>query len=72
MLGLPPLPLAELAERCSSATLNLKEQLQQFEKVLIEDCMRRHHRHIDTVIAELGIARRTLYYRMKCLEISTN
>lgn len=72
VLGLPPLPRAELAERCSSATLNLKEQLQQFEKVLIEDCMRRHHRHIDTVIAELGIARRTLYYRMKCLEISTN
>jgi len=69
VLGLPALPRAEQSERCNT-TLNLKEQLQQFEKVLIEDCMRRHHRHIDKVIAELGIARRTLYYRMKCLEIS--
>ncbi|MBJ9977895.1 sigma-54-dependent Fis family transcriptional regulator [Pseudomonas sp. S75] len=73
VLGLPALPRAEPSERCTSTTtLNLKEQLQQFEKVLIEDCMRRHQRHIDTVIAELGIARRTLYYRMKCLEISMN
>ncbi|MFB4391342.1 MULTISPECIES: sigma 54-interacting transcriptional regulator [unclassified Pseudomonas] len=69
VLGLPALPRAEQSEPCST-TFNLKEQLQQFEKVLIEDCMRRHHRHIDKVIAELGIARRTLYYRMKCLEIS--
>ncbi|MBT2340232.1 MULTISPECIES: sigma 54-interacting transcriptional regulator [Pseudomonas] len=72
VLGLPALPRAEHPEHPerSSSTLKLKEQLQQFEKVLIEDCMRRHHRHIDKVIAELGIARRTLYYRMKCLEIS--
>lgn len=69
VLGLPALPRAEQLEP-GNTTFNLKEQLQQFEKVLIEDCMRRHHRHIDKVIAELGIARRTLYYRMKCLEIS--
>ncbi|MBC3345624.1 sigma 54-interacting transcriptional regulator [Pseudomonas sp. SWRI196] len=71
VLGLPPLPRAEQLEQ-NSSTLKLKEHLQQFEKILIEDCMRRHHHCIDKVIAELGIARRTLYYRMKCLQISTS
>lgn len=69
VLGLPVLPQAEPVDN-SQSTLKLKEHLQQFEKLLIEDCMRRHHRHIDKVIAELGIARRTLYHRMKCLHIS--
>lgn len=71
VLGLPALPRAEQLEH-NSSTLKLKEHLQQFEKILIEDCMRRHHHCIDKVIAELGIARRTLYYRMKYLQISTN
>jgi transcriptional regulator with PAS, ATPase and Fis domain len=68
VLGLPALTANE-SEQCDPAP-KLKDHLQQFEKLLIEDCLRRHHRRIDAVIAELGIARRTLYHRMKCLDIS--
>ncbi|MHA6494957.1 sigma 54-interacting transcriptional regulator [Pseudomonas borbori] len=67
VLGLPPLSSID-SSLC--AGMSLKARLQQIEKLLIEDSLRRHHRCIDAVVGELGIARRTLYHRMKCLEIS--
>ena len=68
VLGLPPLS-SSLANR-QSTPINLKARLQQIEKALIEESLRRHARSVDNVAAELGVAKRTLYYRMKQLEIS--
>jgi DNA-binding NtrC family response regulator len=68
VLGLPALSQGDSGR--PMVTMKLKDHLHQFERILIEDCLRRHHRHIDAVIDELGIARRTLYHRMKCLQIS--
>lgn len=48
----------------------LKERLQQIEKVLIEESLNRHAHNVDGVAIELGVPKRTLYYRMKQLEIS--
>ncbi|EFQ65173.1 type III secretion regulatory protein [Pseudomonas fluorescens WH6] len=68
VLGLPPL--------CGTATTNeetgmgLKGQLQQIEKTLIEESLLRHEHNVDSVAVELGVAKRTLYYRMKQLRIS--
>ena len=45
-------------------------RLQQIEKLLITDALRRHLHCIDAVVLELGIAKRTLYHRMKQLDIS--
>lgn len=67
VLGLPPLPEMEGGSRLTG--MKLKGRLRQIEKLLIEDALRRHNRCIDAVVAELGVARRTLYHRMKCLEI---
>lgn len=50
--------------------INLKARLQQIEKALIEESLRRHQHCVDTVAIELGVPKRTLYYRMKQLEIS--
>lgn len=68
VLGLPPLS-SSLANR-QSTPINLKARLQQIEKALIEESLHRHARSVDNVAAELGVAKRTLYYRMKQLEIS--
>ncbi len=67
VLGLTPLPtvLVDTVE----VPLNLKEQLQKIEKVLIEESLRRNARCVDGVATELGVAKRTLYYRMKQLDI---
>ncbi|WP_339473378.1 sigma 54-interacting transcriptional regulator [Pseudomonas sp. RL_5y_Pfl2_69] len=68
VLGLPPLLT------CSGANNNdeksLKLRLQQIEKLIIQDSLRRHLYSLDAVVLELGVAKRTLYHRMKQLEIS--
>ena len=68
MLGLTPLsiPMSNLAV----AQTNLKARLQQIEKALIEESLSRHEHCVDTVALELGVAKRTLYYRIKQLEIA--
>ncbi|MCD7036938.1 MULTISPECIES: sigma 54-interacting transcriptional regulator [Pseudomonas fluorescens group] len=68
VLGLPPLsnPMSDQAD----TQINLKARLQQIEKALIEESLRRHQHCVDTVAIELGVPKRTLYYRMKQLEIS--
>ncbi len=67
VLGLPPLDTSSCEHE--STILNLKMRLQQIEKQLIADCLRRHFNCIDSVVIELGIAKRTLYHRMKQLDI---
>ncbi|NWC93859.1 MULTISPECIES: sigma 54-interacting transcriptional regulator [unclassified Pseudomonas] len=70
VLGLPP--LSEPVPRPREIETGLKERLQQIEKTLIEESLKRHGHNVDIVSVELGIAKRTLYYRMKQLEISLN
>ena len=68
VLGLPP--LSAPACRQPPPQTDLKARLQQIEKALIEESMYRHQHCVDTVAIELGVAKRTLYYRMKQLNIS--
>ncbi|PRA26362.1 sigma 54-interacting transcriptional regulator [Pseudomonas poae] len=66
VLGLSPLPSSHEPHTETS----LKTRLQQIEKALIEESLLRHQHNVESAAAELGVARRTLYYRMKQLEIS--
>ena len=68
VLGLSP--LSTPARSQPFPQLELKARLQQIEKAFIEESMSRHNHCVDTVSIELGIAKRTLYYRMKQLDIS--
>lgn len=67
VLGLTPLAAAEVGiPRIKSS---LKERMQQIEKVLIEESLHRNAHCVDGAAKELGVAKRTLYYRMKQLDI---
>lgn len=68
-LGLPPLQGNDAAFQ-SPAPANLRDQLQQVEKNLIEESLKRHNQSIADVIDELGIPSRTFYHRLKRLQIS--
>ncbi len=63
VLGLPP--LGEIRKD----RMLLKDQLRLVERILIQDCLKRHDKCIDSMIDELGIPKRTLYHRMKMLNI---
>ncbi|MBK5435829.1 sigma 54-interacting transcriptional regulator [Pseudomonas sp. TH32] len=69
VLGLPPIanPISEQQD----TQTGLKARLRHIEKALIQESLSRHHHCVDTVAAELGVARRTLYYRIKQLGIVT-
>ena len=67
VLGLAP--LSSSPSNITNEPINLKERLQQIEKALIEESLRRHTYCVDEVAVELGMAKRTLYYRMKQLDI---
>ncbi|MBN2974766.1 AAA family ATPase [Pseudomonas fluorescens] len=67
-LGISPLSSASVTTH-PDTQLNLKTRLQQFEKALIEESLRRHAQCVDEAAEELGMAKRTLYYRMKQLSI---
>ena len=67
VLGLPPFT-TPLGTR-QTTEMNLKTRLQRIEKALIEESLARHDHCVDSVAIELGVAKRTLYYRMKNLEI---
>ncbi|MDY7564674.1 sigma 54-interacting transcriptional regulator [Pseudomonas sp. RTC3] len=47
----------------------LKSQLRVIEKVLIQESLKRHKNSIEAVSRELDIPRRTLYHRMKDLDV---
>ena len=67
VLGLTPLAAAEVGiPRIKSS---LKERMQQIEKVLIEESLHRNAHCVDGEAKELGVAKRTLNYRMKQLDI---
>lgn len=68
VLGLTPISAYTVTGE--EQEVKLKTRLQQIEKLLIEDSLRRNLHSIEAVVLELGIARRTLYHRMKQLEIS--
>ncbi|QDH68509.1 MULTISPECIES: sigma 54-interacting transcriptional regulator [Pseudomonas] len=67
VLGLPPFSTS--VSELQDAQVSLKTRLQHIEKALIEESLHRHLYCVDTVAVELGMAKRTLYYRMKKLDI---
>lgn len=67
VLGFPLLGSESGDERDSSS--GLKSQLRVIEKVLIQAALKRHNNSIDAVSQELNIPRRTLYHRMKELDV---
>ena len=67
VLGLPPLCGPAMPDE--GVEIGLKGRLQQIEKTLIEESLQRHEHNVDRVAVELGVAKRTLYYRMKQLHI---
>ncbi len=68
VLGLMPLPESGFGQ--SLITLPLKERLKRVEKILIESSLTRHGGTIQKVVNELHIQKRTLYNRIKMLNIS--
>lgn len=67
VLGFPLLG-AELVEE--NAPVNgLKTQLRVIEKILIQEALKRHKQCVDAVSQEFEIPRRTLYHRMKELDV---
>lgn len=67
VLGLTPLSLPD--GEAAEPSRNLKKRLQEIEKSLIEESLHRHAHCVDGVAVELGMAKRTLYHRMKQLGI---
>ncbi|RML85992.1 Type III transcriptional regulator HrpS [Pseudomonas syringae pv. maculicola] len=47
----------------------LKSQLRVIEKALIQESLKRHDNCVDSVSLELDVPRRTLYRRIKELQI---
>ena len=67
VLGFPLLGGQQSEEDESSS--GLKSQLRVIEKVLIQAALKRHNNSIDAVSEELNIPRRTLYHRMRELDV---
>ncbi|WP_315710617.1 sigma 54-interacting transcriptional regulator [Brenneria uluponensis] len=67
VLGLPPLPM--VMETSAQHHPLLKERLRRIEKFLIQDALMRNGHCIDDVVTELGIPKRTLYHRIKLLNV---
>jgi transcriptional regulator with PAS, ATPase and Fis domain len=68
VLGFPLLAGEQGEEPRESAT-GLKSQMRVIEKILIQTALKRHNNSIDAVSQELNIPRRTLYHRMKELDV---
>ncbi|ATZ12637.1 sigma 54-interacting transcriptional regulator [Erwinia amylovora] len=68
VLGLPPL---DLPCHCGQERPQLKELMRRIEKNVIYDCLVRHGHSIDDAAQELGIPLRTLYHRIKLLNVNT-
>ncbi|EJL95514.1 response regulator with CheY-like receiver, AAA-type ATPase, and DNA-binding domains [Pseudomonas sp. GM102] len=69
VLGVSPLQGEHHAS--GESTVLLRPQLRSFEKALIQDSLFRHAKCIEAVVSELGIPKRTLYHRMKALDITS-
>lgn len=73
IMGLPPID-TEIAyslvpAHCTCTKAGLRKQLRAAEKLLIQDALKRHKHCLDTVAKELNISRRTLYQRIKELDV---
>lgn len=68
VLGLAPLSNAVDDQQLNG--ISLKRRLQHIEKALIEESLYRHDHCVDSAALALRVAKRTLYYRMKQLNIS--
>lgn len=66
-LGLAPLGLTC---HCGEDRPQLKEMMRRIEKTLIHDCLVRHGHSIDHAAQELGMPLRTLYHRIKLLNVN--
>ncbi|WP_260954416.1 sigma 54-interacting transcriptional regulator [Pseudomonas citri] len=62
-------PLQGESHASGESPVLLKSRLRSFEKALIQDSLSRHAKCIEAVVSELGIPKRTLYHRMKELDI---
>ncbi|AZE82142.1 Pathogenicity locus probable regulatory protein hrpR [Pseudomonas orientalis] len=67
VLGLPALCIPQPPHQ--GKKMSLKARLQQIEKTLIEESLYRHNHCVYTAAIKLGISKRTLYHRIKQLEI---
>ncbi|SDV04601.1 sigma 54-interacting transcriptional regulator [Pseudomonas mucidolens] len=68
ILGLPA--ISSSCEKSKKIKMTLKERLGHIEKTLILDSLRRHSMSVEAAALELCVPRRTLYHRMKQLEIA--
>jgi len=68
VLGLAPLSNAVDDQQLNG--ISLKTRLQHIEKALIEESLHRHDHCVDSTALALRVAKRTLYYRIKQLNIS--
>ena len=70
VLGLLDDSVGVLAGR-SFPRVSLGDQVNRFERVLIEDALAEHHGNATLVCHSLGIPKRTLYDKMRKLGLST-
>jgi transcriptional regulator with PAS, ATPase and Fis domain len=63
-------PLSATVKTRQEIEISLKARLHQMEKSLIEEALRQNGHCVDSVAIELGVAKRTLYHRMKHLGVS--
>lgn len=67
---LPPLKISYQAFEVSGEVKDLKRTLRQYEKSLIIKALEQNEWDVQRTAKELGLSVRTLYYRMKLLQIS--
>ncbi|MGM3175397.1 sigma 54-interacting transcriptional regulator [Dickeya lacustris] len=72
VLGLSPVPMGSTPHAApeSESCTSLKGRLQRIERFLIQEALQRNDHCIDTVVNELGIPKRTLYHRIKLLNVA--
>jgi len=73
VIGLPPIDVGTLDDLEDSDfphdRRGLKKRMRAVEKMLIQDALKRHKNGLEAVAEELGISRRTLYQRIKELDV---
>ncbi|WP_038911279.1 sigma 54-interacting transcriptional regulator [Dickeya dadantii] len=74
VLGLSPVPIASDGDGQvmgeDTPLTSLKVRLRRIERFLIQEALQRNDHCIDTVVNELGIPKRTLYHRIKLLNVA--
>ncbi|AIR67757.1 sigma 54-interacting transcriptional regulator [Dickeya fangzhongdai] len=74
VLGLSPVPIAADSDGqgmgADTPLTSLKVRLRRIERFLIQEALQRNDHCIDTVVNELGIPKRTLYHRIKLLNVA--